>query len=486
MFRKQSENWTKHFDFIIFDLISLHLAFLVAYFLRYGGFSSNPYTNEFWIRFMLISEMIDLFAASSLNTFRNVLRRPATKELGLSVLQAIAVIILTTFVMYSLHIGSSYSRIVTYLTGTIYAILTFAVRMVWKQYLRSRYTDAGKRHMLIIAREKNARIIADNIISRDRDRFVISGIAIEDAQLSGSVIGNYSVVADRTNVIDYLKSNWVDDVFLDPEMETDPYYPALRTDLIEMGIVTHAPIKEYTDMSGRQQAIQTIGGSRVVTTGLKSVPAWQLFFKRVSDILGGLIGTVITIVLTLFIAPAIWISDPGPVFFTQTRVGENGKLFRIIKFRSMYKDADKHKADLQPKDTDSDGLIFKMQADPRIIGCRKNEDGTIKKGFGNFLRDSSLDEFPQFINVLLGQMSMVGTRPPTVDEWENYDLHHRARLSVRPGITGLWQVSGRSNIKDFERIVELDTEYINNWSVWLDIKILLKTVAVVFKREGAM
>ena len=125
----------------------------------------------------------------------------------------------------------------------------------------------------------------------------------------------------------------------------------------------------------------------------------------------------------------------------------------------MYKDADKHKADLQPKDTDSDGLIFKMQADPRIIGCRKNEDGTIKKGFGNFLRDSSLDEFPQFINVLLGQMSMVGTRPPTVDEWENYDLHHRARLSVRPGITGLWQVSGRSNIKDFERIVELDTEY---------------------------
>ncbi|MBQ6047837.1 MAG: sugar transferase [Oscillospiraceae bacterium] len=102
------------------------------------------------------------------------------------------------------------------------------------------------------------------------------------------------------------------------------------------------------------------------------------------------------------------------------------------------------------------------------------------------MRDSSLDEFPQFINVLLGQMSMVGTRPPTVDEWENYDLHHRARLSVRPGITGLWQVSGRSNIQDFEKIVELDTEYINNWSLLLDLKILIKTISVVIKKEGAM
>ena len=485
MFRKQSDNWTKHFDFIIFDLISLHLAFLIAYFLRYGTFSVNPYNDEYWAGFMLISEMIDLFAAAAFNTFHNVLRRAASKELGASVLQALAVIVLTTFAMYSLHIGEVYSRIVTYLTGAIYAVMTFAVRVIWKHYLRSRYTDAGKRHMLIIALEKNAEKIADSIIFQDRDRYVISGIAVENARQSGPAIGNYRVVADKTDVIEYLKRNWVDDVFLDPELETEQDYSKLRADLVEMGIVTHAPIKEYSDMSGRQQAVQTIGGSRVVTTGLKSVPAWQLFIKRLSDILGGLIGTAVTLVLTVFIAPVIWMTDPGPVFFTQTRVGENGKRFKMIKFRSMYKDAERHKAELQTGEN-SDGLLFKMEADPRIIGCKVNEDGSLKKGFGNFLRDSSLDEFPQFINVLLGQMSMVGTRPPTVDEWENYDLHHRARLSVRPGITGLWQVSGSSNIKDFERIVELDTEYINNWSVWLDIKILLKTVAVVFKREGAM
>ena len=485
MFRKQSDNWTKHFDFIIFDLLSLHLAFLIAYFLRYGNFSVNPYTDEYWTRFMLISEMIDLFAAAAFNTFHNVLRRAASKELGASVLQALAVIVLTTFAMYSLHIGEVYSRIVTYLTGAIYAVLTFAVRVIWKHYLRSRYTDAGKRHMLIIALEKNAERIADSILSQDRDRYVISGIAIEDIKHSGPAIGNYRVVADKTDVIEYLKRNWVDDVFLDPELENEPDYSELRTALVEMGIVTHAPIKEYSDMSGRQQAIQTIGGSRVVTTGLKSVPAWQLFIKRLSDILGGLIGTAVTLVLTVFIAPVIWMTDPGPVFFTQTRVGENGKRFKMIKFRSMYRDAERHKAELQ-KGENSDGLLFKMEADPRIIGCKVNEDGSLKKGFGNFLRDTSLDEFPQFINVLLGQMSMVGTRPPTVDEWEKYDLHHRARLSVRPGITGLWQVSGRSNIQDFEKIVELDTEYINNWSLLLDLKILIKTVAVVVKKEGAM
>ena len=230
MFRKQSDNWTKHIDFIIFDLISLHLAFLIAYFLRYGTFSVNPYNDEYWAGFMLISGMIDLFAAAAFNTFHNVLRRAASKELGASVLQALAVIVLTTFAMYSLHIGEVYSRIVTYLTGAIYAVLTFAVRVIWKHYLRSRYTDAGKRHMLIIALEKNAEKIADSIIFQDRDRYVISGIAVENARQSGPAIGNYRVVADKTDVIEYLKRNWVDDVFLDPELETDQDYSKLRAD----------------------------------------------------------------------------------------------------------------------------------------------------------------------------------------------------------------------------------------------------------------
>ena len=132
------------------------------------------------------------------------------------------------------------------------------------------------------------------------------------------------------------------------------------------------------------------------------------------------------------------------------------------------------------------GLMFKLDFDPRIIGSKKLPDGTVKKGIGNFIRDWSLDEFPQFWNVLKGDLSLVGTRPPTVDEWDKYELHHRARLATKPGITGMWQVSGRSKITDFEQVVALDKKYIQEWSMGLDLRILLQTVLVVLRREGSM
>lgn len=152
----------------------------------------------------------------------------------------------------------------------------------------------------------------------------------------------------------------------------------------------------------------------------------------------------------------------------------------------MYMDAEERKKELMAQNRVKDGMMFKLEYDPRIIGCKKKADGTIKKGVGNFIRDWSLDEFPQFFNVLKGDMSLVGTRPPTLDEWNKYELRHRARLAFKPGITGLWQVSGRSNITDFEEIARLDKEYIKNWRFSHDIQILLKTVQVVFKKEGSM
>ena len=212
----------------------------------------------------------------------------------------------------------------------------------------------------------------------------------------------------------------------------------------------------------------------------------QIFFKRVLDILGGLAGCVITGILCVILGPVIYIQSPGPIFFTQTRVGKNGKKFKMYKFRSMYMDAEERKKELMAENRVKDGMMFKLDWDPRIIGSRQLPDGTVKKGIGNFMRDWSLDEFPQFINVLKGDMSLVGTRPPTVDEWEKYNLHHRARLATKPGVTGMWQVSGRSNITDFEEVVKLDTQYITEWSMGLDFRILLKTVGVVFKREGSM
>ena len=234
------------------------------------------------------------------------------------------------------------------------------------------------------------------------------------------------------------------------------------------------------------QSVGRFGDYTVLTTSISIATPVQQLAKRMLDIVGGAIGCLITGILFLFLAPAIFIASPGPIFFTQERVGRNGKRFRIYKFRSMYMDAEERKKELLKLNQHGDGLMFKMEADPRIIGCKILPDGRVKKGLGNFIRDWSLDEFPQFFNVLKGDMSLVGTRPPTLDEWERYEPHHRARLAVRPGITGLWQVSGRSKITDFEEVVRLDTKYIVDWSMALDLKILLKTVKVVIFRDGAM
>ena len=186
------------------------------------------------------------------------------------------------------------------------------------------------------------------------------------------------------------------------------------------------------------------------------------------DIIGGLVGSLITLILTIFIGPIIYIKSPGPIFYKQERIGLNGKKFYMYKFRSMVTNADELKKDLLKDNRYKDGMMFKIKNDPRII-----------PGVGNFIRKTSLDEFPQFFNVLKGDMSLVGTRPPTVDEWVKYKLEHRIRMIIKPGITGMWQVNGRSKVTDFDKVIEYDTKYINNWSLGLDIYILFKTVYVL-------
>jgi lipopolysaccharide/colanic/teichoic acid biosynthesis glycosyltransferase len=260
----------------------------------------------------------------------------------------------------------------------------------------------------------------------------------------------------------------------------------MEAQFIDMGIVVHIGLFKMSHDTSRRQFVERMGNYTVLTTAITDVTPAQHLMKRGLDIIGGLIGCIFTCILFIFIAPAIYIKSPGPIFFKQVRVGINGKKFNMYKFRSMYLDAEKRKAELMAQNRIKDGMMFKLDADPRIIGCKVNPDGSFKKGIGNFIRDYSLDEFPQFFNVLKGDMSLVGTRPPTVDEWEKYELHHRARLAVKPGITGLWQVSGRSGILDFEEVVRLDTQYIADWSMENDIKILFKTIKVVFCKNGAM
>jgi lipopolysaccharide/colanic/teichoic acid biosynthesis glycosyltransferase len=194
--------------------------------------------------------------------------------------------------------------------------------------------------------------------------------------------------------------------------------------------------------------------------------------KRLVDIVGGMIGLAVTAVLFIPIAIAIQLDNPGTILYRQERCGVQGKKFHIWKFRSMVSNADALKKDLQDQNQAS-GHIFKIKDDPRITRV------------GKFLRKTSLDEFPQFLNVILGDMSMVGTRPPSLDEVAKYDRHHWQRLTVKPGITGEWQANGRSTVHDFEEIVKMDLTYQQKWSIAYDLKLILKTIWVVFDKKGA-
>lgn len=199
-------------------------------------------------------------------------------------------------------------------------------------------------------------------------------------------------------------------------------------------------------------------------------PSTRSILKRLLDIAGSIVGLLLLSIFFVPIAIAIKLDSPGPIFFTQKRHGLYGCPITIRKFRSMVTNAEQLKSQIK---NEAKGLIFKNENDPRVTKL------------GSFLRKTSLDELPQFWNVLMGEMSLVGTRPPTSDEVARYNSHHWKRLHVKPGLTGVWQVSGRSQIKDFEQIVALDLNYQKLWNPLYDIQIILKTIHVVFCRKGA-
>lgn len=243
-------------------------------------------------------------------------------------------------------------------------------------------------------------------------------------------------------------------------------------DMEEMGITVRMVLDTYDIHRARRELNFFHDQVPILTFYSKAFDASQLFLKRCLDIVGAVVGLFMAGLLLPAIALAIKRDSPGPLFFGQERVRENGRIFRCWKFRSMYVDAEERKKELM-RHNEMKGAMFKIKDDPRITRV------------GMFLRKTSLDEIPQFWNVLRGEMSLVGTRPPTLDEVAKYENWHRKRICIKPGITGLWQVSGRNQIQDFDEVVRLDLQYIDQWSLWLDIKILCKTVWVVFVREGA-
>lgn len=482
MYRQKSKGWYKHKDFIFMDLCCIVIAFILADWFRHEAII-NLYTDEIYRNTIIFIVLLDLCVSVVSESYKGVLKRGYYLEFNAVLKQTIIAELGTGLYLFSIDNGHNFSRIVLYLMGIIYTGLTYLTRILWKKHLKSKMAEEGEHSLYIVTNENSAEDVIRNVRENNYNLYDINGLVIIDKDMTGSWISGIPVVAELKDASAYICQKWVDEVFINVD-EDYPFPQELMDELLEMGMVVHRNLAKIKSMQGQRQMIETVGGYTVLTTSMNFATDRQAFAKRTLDIVGGLVGCILTGIIYIFIGSAIYISSPGPIFFSQVRIGQNGKPFKMYKFRSMYMDAEERKAELMAQNKMSDGRMFKLDFDPRVIGNKILPDGRKKTGVGEFIRKTSLDEFPQFWNVLKGDMSLVGTRPILQDELEQYELHHRARIATKPGITGMWQVSGRSNITDFEEVVRLDTEYITKWNFGLDIKILLQTVKTVLKREG--
>ncbi len=481
MYRERVPSWLKRFDFLLFDIFALEISFVISYMIRRGFISEDYYMPELYINTAMALVIISVIESIFFQNYDQILKRNEYNEFKSSFKRATYITVMLIVYLYLIRKSSCYSRTIYVITWELTIIFTFTFRQLWKRVVKSviKGDDKTLSKFIVVTNYERALNIIKSVSGSD-SVFQVAGIVIVDKEMIGDKIGHVDVVASGTDIEDYLCRNWVDEVFVCLDDNNKNLEEKIIEDCIIMGITVHRYLaSDLKITSSGVKFVSSIGDYSVLSYSMKILTFRQIVLKRCMDIVGGLVGMIITIIIGIFIAPVIFIKSPGPVIFKQWRIGRNGKKFQIYKFRSMYLDAEERKAELMAKNKIKDGMMFKLENDPRIIG---GENG---KGIGNFIRNTSLDEFPQFLNVLKGDMSLVGTRPPTMDEWEKYKLHHRKRMAIKPGLTGLWQVSGRSDITDFEEVVKLDTEYINNCSISYDILIILKTIKVVLFRKGS-
>ena len=482
MYKRYRQEWTKHLDFIIIEEISLQIAYLLAMWLRFRDvlYSEGMYRELGFILFL-----IDLIVIMTINTMHNVLKRGYYAEFVETLKACILVFALSVVYMYAQKIGTDYSRILLFLTFLLHLIISYITRISWKYVLGHRkISDAGRLSMLVVADPALAEETVRTLTENHGDTYIVTGVVFTRKDKRDEVC-SVPVVCDIEDAGEYICREWIDSVFIDCEKIT-PRIDKLMEKCRQMTVTVHFAVSGLRHM-GSHPFGNRIAGITVLTATVKYVSPLEHALKRGMDIIGGIVGSIAAVIIIAITGPMIKKQSPGPVIYSQERIGKNGKKFRMYKIRTMHTDADSMKSELADMNRNRDGMMFKLDHDPRIIGNTVDENGVRHTGIGEFLRKHSLDEFPQFFNVLRGQMSLVGTRPPTVDEWEKYEFRHRARLVCKPGITGLWQTSGRSNITDFEEVVDLDTRYIDEWSLSLDMKLLIKTVWLLVRGDaGAM
>ncbi|EFF35911.1 hypothetical protein EfmE1162_0222, partial [Enterococcus faecium E1162] len=421
MYRKNSSGWSKHIDFILLDLFCVQLAFYISYVMRQGDW--NPYVIPIYRHMAIFIELENLTIIFLFEAYKNVLKRGYYKEAVASIKQSFMLLLVCSLYLITMQDGNDYSRVSLFIMGVVYGLLTYIIRILWKGLLHHRMKNGEDVSLVIVTSQKIAKNVVRNLKEKNYGMYKLSGVIVVDRDMYGTTIGGVPVVANADNAAEYLLQNWVDEVFINVD-ESVPYPKELIARCSEMGLAVHMNLTKVSDSTRGKQFIGRVGDYTVITSSINVMTMRQAFIKRTIDILAGIIGCIATGVIFIFVAPVIYIKSPGPIFFAQERIGQNGKTFKMYKFRSMYMDAEERKAELMKENKMSNNLMFKMDFDPRIIGNKILPDGTKKTGIGQFIRSTSLDEFPQFYNVLMGKMSLVGFRPCLKSEYEKYDFHH--------------------------------------------------------------
>lgn len=439
------------------DMLCIAVSFILATYMRFHNFKDmGDKTSHFIVGliFVLLATLYT-FVVPWHNLF---MTRSLKGELWHIVKMNMVMVLATQFVMFFMKWADTFSRWVMVYFLVIDIAFIFIAHIIFKQAMKVYYTsDHAKTKVMVIT---------------DPDlKETVSKQLSENLEISYQIISTLTTDEITDDFYNGAQQIAMDEVFIyTPDWQQDKVNRIVKY-FDDMGVVCNYCV-ELPNMDNARSNIGTFGSFSVMTYNHFQKSYKRLLVKRFMDILGGLVGCIITIIFTPFVALAIKLDSKGPVFFSQIRMGRNGRRFKIWKFRSMYIDAEERKKELEAQ-SEVEGLMFKMENDPRITKV------------GRFIRKTSIDELPQFFNILKGDMSLVGTRPPTVDEFEKYNEYYRRRLSMTPGLTGMWQVSGRSDITDFDDVVKLDLKYIDEWSLGLDIKILLKTIKVVFTGEGS-
>lgn len=452
----------------VLDLFALAVAFSASYAIRFG---LDSHSEADYLTLLLVIFLAQLGITNVFGSFTDFFERGYLREIKAILIEYTLILAAVFSYMFLEQTSGQYSRmtIIFFYLGAL--ALSFLLRVWFKSFIMKRYraTLNGSK-VMIVCTSDNLPEIAEKITNRNFWDYSFTSVAVIDQDRVGEEFHGIKIVANRDTLFDVTKTQVLDEILLHLGYR-HPDASKIITGFEQMGITVHYVLANL-EKTMPNPRIEKFSGFTVLTTSSNIITHTALVIKRLMDVFGALVGLIFTGIVSIFLVPAIKIESRGPAVYTQTRIGRNGRPFKIYKFRSMYRDADARKKDLLAQN-EMQGHMFKLEDDPRVTKV------------GKFIRKTSLDEFPQFFNVLKGEMSLVGTRPPTEDEFIKYSLHHKSRLSFKPGITGMWQVSGRSNITDFEEIVALDSAYIQNWSLRLDIKIIMKTILNVLSRKGA-